>query len=202
MPYLVLKTVTAQNVNGDTFTHEPNTVISEWELSDIIRAKIADGQARYRTHFEPLTADEALHYRVKATIADPPRFNGGERLEAPWEDYVGLHPEEIISRMKASSSTSEVEAVKAFERAGMNRSMIVDYTAPVEREPFTGYNEMGIREVLAKLAILDDRSIAEVAAYEVAHRRRPAIIQYEREVYESPTEGEPVHVGSKEPVAA
>lgn len=191
MPFLILQSVTTQNVNGDTFTHEPGTVVSDWEVSDFIKGKIKEGSAHYRGLFEPLTDEEAKHHRVKATIAAGPRYKDGQELTAPWEDYVGLHPEEIIDRMRGSSSSTEVNAIKQFERAGMNRGMVVHFTAPVEREPFVGYDEMHVREVLSKLAILSDRDVQDVINYELAHRRRPAIVQYEREEVEGP-ESEPV----------
>lgn len=183
MPYLILRTVTAQNANSDSFTYAPGTVVSDWEINDFIKGKIGEGAVWYRMHFEPLTEEDALHHRTKATAAEGDRFKDGVNLKAPWPDYVGLHPEEVISRLQSSASPDEVASVKQFERAGMNRSMIVEYTAPVEREPFGGYDDMAVREILAKFAILDDRSVQEAINYETAHRKRPAIIQYEKEEF-------------------
>ena len=191
--FLVLKTVTARSSDGESYTHAPGTVLSEWEVSEFIRDKIVkDGDVHYRAHFEPLTDEEAQHHRVKSTAAADPRFSGGQQLTAPWDDYVGLHPTEILNRLKKCSSLEEVARIKEFERAGMNRSVITGFTAPVEREPFVGYAEMGVREVLNKMAILSDPDVRDVINYELGHRRRPAIIQYEKESYDSPSDAEAV----------
>lgn len=185
MPYLILKTVTAKNVNEESFTHQPGTVVSDWEVSQFIRDKIKEGSVWYRSHFEPLTQEEAQHHRVKATATEGARFLDGQEIPPPWSDYIGLHPEEIIGRMKDSTNQNEVTQIKAYERAGMNRSMIMDFTAPVEREPFTGYDELHIRDILAKLAVLSDRDVTDVIQYEGSRQNRPAIMQYERESYEA-----------------
>jgi hypothetical protein len=183
MPFLILKTVTAQNSNGDTFTHQTGSVVSDWELSDFIKEQIGKGTAHYRAAFEPLTDEEARHYRTKATAAEGSRYQNGQEIEPPWPDYVGLHPEEIISRMRDASNKGDIDRVKNYERAGMNRTLITDYTAPVEREPFTDYDSLGIREVLAKLEVLSDVDVQAVIQYEAAHQKRPAILQYEKETY-------------------
>jgi hypothetical protein len=188
MPYLILKTVTAKNMNDDSFTHNVGSVVSDWELSEFIKEQIGKGTAHYRAAFEPLTEEEATHHRVKATAAEGARNQGGLVVEPPWPDYVGLHPEEIIARMRASSNKDEIDRVKNYERAGMNRTSITDFTAPVEREPFTGYDSLGIREVLAKLAVLSEVDVQAAIHYEAAHQKRPAIIQYERESYETPSD--------------
>lgn len=187
MPYLILKTVTVANINERSHTHKPGTVVSDWEVSDFVKEKIKEGSVWYRGHFEPLTQDEAQHHRVKATVAEGPRVVEGQIVAPPWDDYVGLHPEEVIQRMKSSTSQDEVTRVKLYERAGMNRDPIMDFTAPVEREPFTGYDDMGIRDVLSKMAILSDPDVADVIRYEKAHQNRPAITEYEKEEYNSPS---------------
>lgn len=189
--FLVLKTVTAQSANGDSYTHQPGSVLSDWEVNEYIREQINDGSAHYRAHFEPLTDEEAKHHRVKATATAAKRFGrDGQQLQAPWDDYVGLHPEEILARLRKSSSLDEVAHVKNYERAGFNRSVITGFTAPVEREPFTDYANLGVREVLTKMAILSDADVRDVVNYELAHRRRPAIIQWERESYEGSSASE------------
>lgn len=182
--YLTLKDVTCNNVNGDTFVHHEGTVLSDFEVDDFIKGKIKEGSAWYRSSFEPLTDEQASSYRIKATVVEGDHIVENESVSAPWEDYVGLHPEEVISRMKDAERPEEVEQVKKYERGGMNRQPIVDYIAPVERAPFNGYDAMHVREVLEKLAVLSDRDVQDVLTYEAAHRRRPAIISYERETYE------------------
>ena len=89
MPFLIKRNVAATNVNGDSFVHMEGSVVSEWELSDLIREKIKEGSEHYRTSYEPLTSHEAHHYRVKATSAEGPRNLDGEVVKPPWDDEAG-----------------------------------------------------------------------------------------------------------------
>lgn len=179
--FLVLKTVTTKNENDDSYTHMEGTVLSDFELSDFVKGKIAEGVAHYRSCFEPLTDDEAKRYRVKATTLEGERMDGSEPVEAPWEDFVGLHPDEVIQRLSTAETLTEVQQVKSYEKAGLNRLAIVEYVAPVERAPIQGYDEMSISEVLEKLVVLSPADVQHVLAYEGAHRKRPAIITFEPE---------------------
>lgn len=181
MPYLTRKVVTAQNANGDTYTHDKDAVLSDWELSDFIRAEIARGSEWYRDKFEVLTEAEAFKYRVVATKAEGPRTGvDGKIVDPPFEDYVGLHPHEIVERMRGVDAHT-AEQVRSYERAGLNRDPIVGFLAPSEREPWPTYDADGVREILEKLDLLDETSVAEAITYEMRHRKRPAIISYERE---------------------
>jgi hypothetical protein len=183
MPFLVKKTTTAKNINGDTFTHVEGTVLSDWELSDVIRKKILDGDTWSRELFEPLLEHEAHNYRVKATAEQSPRILGDQTIIAPYDDYVGLHPHEIMERMK-TEGLEKVRQIKAFERAGMNRTQITSFVAPSEKEPFEGYDSMGVNEILEKFSILSDAQVEEAIIYETNHRQRPAILEYDRATYE------------------
>jgi hypothetical protein len=180
VPFLILKDVSCTNVNGDSVLHQQGTVVSDWEVSDKIKAKIKDGSLHYRTLFEPLTEKEALDHRAKETAVEGDRMVDGQWVSPPWPDYVGLHPEEIVDRLKKSADRDEVAQVRLYERGGLSRAGILDYVAPVEREPFYGYDELPVRSVLEKLEVLSDEAVGEVLTYESAHRRRPAIISYER----------------------
>lgn len=183
MPFLVKQHVTAQNINGDTFTHMKGSVLSDWELSDFIREKIAEGSEWYRERFESLLEHEAHSYRVKATEAEGSRFVNGEEIPPPWDDYVGLHPTEILGRLR-EADLAKVRQVKLFEQGGMLRSTIIDFVSPAEREPFSGYDQMSVGEILEKFAVISDPAVSDALAYEKAHKNRPAIVEYEREIYE------------------
>lgn len=187
MPYLVLKTVTVQNEEEESYTHLGGSVISDWEVSDFVKERIAAGEIWYRSTFEPLTENEAHHQRTKATAAEGQRYRNGQQLDPPWDDYVGLHPNEIMRRMQALTDVKKVEAVKDYERAGMNRTNITGFTTSVEREPFAGYTGMATRDILEKMAVLSEPAIQSVIVYEKGHQNRPAIVEYEREVFEPQT---------------
>src|SRR5581483_11054062 len=102
MPFLTKDVVTARNVNGESVTHQPGTVLSDWELEPYARQKILEGSEWYRARYEPLTDREAHGYRVKATQAEGPHIVDGAAVPPPWDDYVGLHPTEIVARMRQS----------------------------------------------------------------------------------------------------
>lgn len=188
MPYLALKEVTVTNVNDESAIHLPGTVLSDWEVNDFVKGKIAEGSVHYRSLYEPLTNAEALHHRAKATAVEGDHWVDGQFVSPPWDDYVGLHPEEIIERLKAATSRDVCAQVKLYERGGLNRQVIIDYVAPAERPPFIGYDEMPVREVLEKLALVSADAVQEVISYEMAHRKRPAIITYERAAFEGDDE--------------
>lgn len=189
MPFICKRQTTAQNVHGETQNYMPGDVLSDWELSDHIRKQIEEGSSWFLQSFEPISEREAHSHRVKATQAEGPRVGeDGKPIDPPWDDYVGLHPTEICNRL-AQEDHGRVTQVRAYERAGLNREPIMNYVAPVEREPWVGYNEDGVREILERLSRLDDTSVQQVIVYEMNHQKRPAIISYEKETYEPQSEG-------------
>lgn len=179
--YKVLREVTVPNINGENVVHHPGTVLSPWEVSDFLKEKIEEGSSRYRARFEAMTEQEVKDHREKATLLEGDRMVDGQKVSPPWPDYVGLHPEEILKRLQEADDLGVVEQVRKYEGAGMKRSSILDYQAPIEREPWTGYDELAVREVLSKLDVLGEDAVKEVQAYEFAHRKRPAILSYEKE---------------------
>jgi|ERR1700722_109857 len=176
--YLCKKQVTLTNADNDSFTHYAGDVLSDWELTDHIKQKIKEGVTWYIDKFEVLTDKEAELYRKKATAAEGKRqAPGGQIVDPPWDDYIGLHPNEIIKRMK-DLSFDDVEKVRQYERAGMNRPSIIEYVAPSEREPWHEYDSWSVRDILDKLDILDPQTVQDVIVYEMNHKKRPAVIEY------------------------
>lgn len=195
MPHLVKRQTTAQDVNGDTHNHNPGDVVSDWELSEHIRKMIGEGSVWYTQTYEPLTDQQAHSYRVKATAAEGARTGAnGAGVEPPWDDYVGLHPKEVTERM-TDEGRDKVTQVREYERAGLNRAPIMEFVAPSEREPYAGYDSEGTREILEKMSLLDDKSVQDIIAYEMDHQKRPAVISYERETYESQAETQTTPAG-------
>lgn len=184
MPFLTLQHVTARNVNGDSINHSPGTVLSDWELEPYARDKILEGSDWYRARYEPLTENEAHSYRIKATQNEPPHVlsEGGANIivPAPFDDYVGLHPSEIIARLKEAPLTT-THAARRYEVGGMRREMITGFVHPSERPPFYGYDEMDLRQILDKLELLGENQIGEAKIYEAAHLNRPAVVEFEKE---------------------
>lgn len=179
--YLCKKQVTFSNSDNEGGTYYAGEVLSDWELTDHIKSKIKSGVTYYTSNFEPLTIKEAELYRKKATATEGKRqAPNGQIVDPPWDDYIGLHPKEVIERMK-DLGFDDVERVRQYERAGLERSSIIEYVAPSEREPWHEYESWSVRDIIDKLDILDPQTVQDVIVYEVNHRRRPAIIEYEAE---------------------
>lgn len=179
--FLVKKHITLSNSDNEGLTYLAGDVLSDWEIPDFVKKKVKEGVPWYTQNFEPLTIREAELYRKKATAVEGKRkAPNGQIIDPPWEDYIGLHPKEIIERMK-ELSFEDVEKVRQYERAGMNRESIIEFVAPSEREPWHEYDNWSSRDILDKLEILDPQTAQDVIVYEMNHRNRPAIITFEPE---------------------
>lgn len=197
MSYLVKQYVTARDEAEETHNHATGSVVSDFELNQHIKDQIEKGVTWYTQRFEPLTEKEARAYRVKATSVEGKRLvPGGQVIDPPFDDYVGLHPDEVIGRME-DMRADEVERLRLYERAGMNRESIIEFTAPSEKEPFNNYDNMGVKDILDKMSILDQDTNNTIIQYEMAHQRRPAIIEFSPEEYETSSDEK-----DKEPVLA
>lgn len=190
MPFRTLKEVTVTDVNGEQCLHLAGVVLSDWEVSDFVKNKIHEGSLHYRALYEVLTDDEARAEREHMTALEGDRLVNGHAVSPPWPDYVGLHPTEVLNRMYDCPDRALLARVREYESVNPTgaRQPIMDYVAPAERPPFHGYDDMAVNEVLAKLDVLPMTVVAEALTYEMAHRRRPAIITYEREPEAAPEE--------------
>ena len=185
MSYLVKQSVTARDEVDETHNHAAGSVVSDFELTQHIKDQIGKGVTWYTQRFEPLTEKEARAYRVKATSVEGKRLApGGQIVDPPFDDYVGLHPDEVIRRME-DMKPDEVERLRLYERAGMNRESIIEYTAPSEKEPFNNYDNMGVKDILDKMSLFDQDTNNTIILYEMAHQRRPAIIEFSPDEYET-----------------
>lgn len=185
--YLTLKEVTLRNVNDEGTLHRRGVVLSPWEVNEYVKMRVAEGSYRYRAMLEPLTNKEVSEQRGKATALEGDRLVDGEMVSAPWNDYVGLHPEEIMDRLRKTSDRALIDRVRQYERAGLKRQVILDYTPPAEREPWLGYEQLNVREVLDKMSLVGPAAVEEIRTYEAAHRKRPAILEYEADAEETPS---------------
>lgn len=198
MPFLVRKQTTATNMAGDSNVYFPGEVISDHEISDVIKEKIRAGISWYTQTYEPLTDTEARSFRTKATTAEGARVApNGQKVDPPFPDYVGLHPDDVLKKME-KLPFAEVENVRQYERAGLNRPTIIEFVAPSEREPWHGYSEDGIREILEKMSLYEDDKIQEIITYEMHHQKRPAVLEYEAESYEPQKNEQLVPAGAEE----
>jgi hypothetical protein len=189
MPFLTLKHVTVRNVNGESITHPPQSVLSDWEVEVVARQKIMEGSEWYRDKFAPLTDREAHSYRVKATQSEPPHVldegAGQSVILAPFDDYIGLHPSEITARLRDAPLDLAVQT-RRYERAGAKRDIIINYVHPAERPPFLGYDDASATDICDKLELLPDAQVAEAKIYEAAHQNRPLVMTFEKDPIEEP----------------
>lgn len=169
-------------------------MLSDWELSDFIRGKVAEGSQFYRERFEPLLEHEAHNYRVKATANTASRFGAdNQEILPPWDDYIGLHPTEVTERMR-DEPLDKVRQVQAYEAAGLNRAGIVHFISPAEREPWPEYDQRSVQEIVEKFSILSDPAVDDAIAYERAHKNRPMIAEWDRESFEGDSSVAPAGV--------
>lgn len=179
--YLIKKQTTVTNGDNAGVIHYAGDVISEHDLPQLVREKISEGNYWYTQTFELLNEREAEKFRKKATAVEGKRkAPNGEIIDPPWDDYVGLHPKIVIDRM-SNLSYEDAEKVRQYERAKLNRPVIIDYVTPSEREPWYDYDDSGVRDILEKLEILDPQSVQDVIVYEMNHKKRPAILEFEPE---------------------
>lgn len=179
--YLVKKNLTISSGEHNSNTYYAGDVVSDTELPDHVKEKIKEGVSWYTQSYEILSDKEAELYRKKATSVEGKRSApNGEIVDPPWDDYVGLHPREVVDRMK-TLSYKDAETVRQYERAGLNRPDIIDYVTPSEREPWHEYDNWSVRDIIEKLDIIDTQTVQDVIVYEMNHKNRAAIITYEPE---------------------
>lgn len=179
--YLVKKNVTLTNDDNEGATYYAGDVVSDWDLPDHVKDNIKKGVSWHSRNFESLTDREAEIYRKKATAVEGSRkAPNGSIVDPPWDDYIGLHPKDVIDRMGKLDS-EDAEKVRQYERAKLNRPLIIDYVSPSEREPWYEYDNSSPREILEKMDLLDPQSVQDVIVYEMNHKKRPAILTFEPE---------------------
>lgn len=179
--YLVKRNITISNDDNGGVTYYGGDVVSDHELPDHAKENIKKGVSWHITNFESLTDREAEIYRKKATAVEGKRqAPDGSIVDPPWDDFVGLHPKDVVDRM-SKLSIDDAEKVRQYERAKLNRSLIIDYVSPSEREPWYEYDQCGPREILEKMDLLDPQAVQDVITYEMMHKKRPAILTFEPE---------------------
>jgi ferritin-like metal-binding protein YciE len=91
--------------------------------------------------------------------------------------YDSLNADEIISRLSGLSQV-DLGKVDAYERRNQNRTTVLDRVSTLRgAEPWPGYDELTVAEILAVLAEGDDARIAPVRSYERAHKNRTGVLE-------------------------
>jgi ferritin-like metal-binding protein YciE len=91
--------------------------------------------------------------------------------------YDSLTADEITSRLP-SLSQIELAKVDAYERKNENRSTILERISSLQGdEPWPGYDELTVSEVIAVIGEGDESRIKQVRTYERAHKNRAGVLE-------------------------
>jgi ferritin-like metal-binding protein YciE len=112
---------------------------------------------------------------ARAVLGGEPRDEVADTSpELPIESYDELNAGQVVARL-SDLSQAELAAVLAYERANRNRRTVVERAeALTASEPWAGYDEADVAEIVARL---DEAIAASVRDYESRHRRRVTILE-------------------------
>jgi len=114
-------------------------------------------------------------YDVTTTgAADALRGAAEQAPELPIEGYDRLNAGQVVARL-SDLGQDELATVLAYERANRNRRTIVERgQALTASEPWAGYDEADVAEILSRL---DEAIAGSVRDYESRHRRRVSVLE-------------------------
>jgi ferritin-like metal-binding protein YciE len=112
---------------------------------------------------------------TRAVLGDEPRYEVADTTpELPIESYDELNAGQVVARL-SDLTQAELAGVLAYERANRNRRTVVERAeALTATEPWAGYDEADVAEILARL---DEAIAGSVRDYESRHRRRVTILE-------------------------
>ena len=91
--------------------------------------------------------------------------------------YDSLNADEIVSKL-ASLSQVDLAKVGAYERKNENRTTITERISSLQgNEPWPGYDELTVSEVVAVLGEGDESRNKQVRTYERAHKNRAGVLE-------------------------
>jgi ferritin-like metal-binding protein YciE len=97
--------------------------------------------------------------------------------DLPIARYDKLTADDIVTRLPELSQV-DLGKVHAYERRNQNRATVLGRIDSLRgNEPWTGYDELTVTEVLAVLSEGDDARARQVRTYERAHKNRAGVIE-------------------------
>jgi ferritin-like metal-binding protein YciE len=91
--------------------------------------------------------------------------------------YDSLTADEITSRLP-SLSQIELAKVAAYERKKENRTTVLERISSLQgNEPWPGYDELTVSEIVAVVGEGDEARIKQVRTYERAHKNRAGVLE-------------------------
>ena len=92
-------------------------------------------------------------------------------------NYDSLSADDVQDKLSGLSQV-DLAKVAAYERKNQNRSTVTSRIDSLQAdEPWTGYDELGVDEILAVLAEGDEQRVKEIRAYERKHKARTGVLQ-------------------------
>ena len=92
-------------------------------------------------------------------------------------NYDSLSADDVQDKLSGLSQV-DLAKVDAYERKNQNRSTVTSRIDSLQAdEPWTGYDELGVDEILAVLAEGDEQRVKEIRAYERKHKARTGVLQ-------------------------
>ncbi|MGZ4269856.1 MAG: DUF892 family protein [Solirubrobacteraceae bacterium] len=127
--------------------------------------------------------------RAKRSTRQAPKVPGVARAEGrakgavasasdlPLAGYDKLTAEEVVARLPELSQI-DLAKVDTYERKHDNRTMVTDRVSALQgKEPWPGYDEQTVEDVVKALGAADDAKAKEVRAYERAHKERAGVLE-------------------------
>jgi rubrerythrin len=97
--------------------------------------------------------------------------------------YDDLNVEDVTAKLPALSQI-DLAKIDAYERKNQNRATVLNRVESLRGdEPWPGYDELTVAEVVTALSDADDERAEEIRAYERAHKNRAGVLKVaEREL--------------------
>ena len=90
--------------------------------------------------------------------------------------YDSLTADDVVDRLGRLSQV-DLAKVDAYERKHQNRTTVLNRTQSLRGdEPWAGYDELGVAEIVAVLGEGDDERLAKVRTYEREHKHRAGVL--------------------------
>ncbi|MDX6691400.1 MAG: hypothetical protein QOG15_2857 [Solirubrobacteraceae bacterium] len=154
------------------------------KLTDaVVRAEI-DGESSY--DIAETGAADAVRSTARKAQGAVRKAEGAARKaqgavvsadDLPIARYDSLTVEEINAKLPGLSQ-SGLAKIEAYERAHDNRSTVVDRIDSLRGdEPWTGYDDQTVDEIVSTLRDADEDLVRQVRAYERAHKSRASVLK-------------------------
>jgi ferritin-like metal-binding protein YciE len=147
--------------------------------ADAVRevAEVATEQAAKATTRAKRTARQARKVPGVAQAEGQVKGAVASEQDLAIAGYDGLNVEEITSKLPELSQI-DLAKIDAYERKNDNRATVLSRVASLRGdEPWAGYDELTVAEIVTALSDGDDELAGKVRAYERAHKDRAGVLK-------------------------